>query len=184
MAFLGCLTGLAVLAAMAFGAWYPYRWVMGPVDRAAKNRQYAVQFNLADLFCLFVLVQLPAGIVHWAAQGAKVVYVADVLIGVLATALWWTCMRTLSRAGIHVIWHRCVVLCVALPVTIVGGLAVVFLFFGGLQILVEAHRSVGYWMLLANVPLIAILYGLGRFTRFIVASAEARRSERPPVPAE
>jgi hypothetical protein len=39
-------------------------------------------------------------------------------------------------------------------------------------------------MLLAVPLLAAAVYGLGRFTRAIVASAEAKRSLPPPMPPE
>ena len=82
-------------------------WVLGPLDRAAKNRRFAMQFSLADLLCLFVLVQLPVGLLHWAAGGSKMepggVLVVDIQIAVAATVVWWKCVRTMSRAGIHVV---------------------------------------------------------------------------------
>ena len=58
MEFLGCLVGLAMLAAMASAVWGCYRWVLGPLDRAAKSRQYPAQFSLADLLSLFVLARI------------------------------------------------------------------------------------------------------------------------------
>ena len=89
---------VAVVSAIAFAAWACLNWVLGPLDRAAKNRRYPIQFALADLLCLFVLIQLPVGLIHWAARdvprGRLVIF--DVVLGVVATVVWWFCVRTLS----------------------------------------------------------------------------------------
>jgi hypothetical protein len=187
MEFLGCLLGLALVAAMAAAVGLCYRWVLGPLDRAANSRQYPAQFSLADLLSLFVLVQLPFGGMHWATQGGENLPVEvcfDLLISVAVAAVWWTCIRTLSRAGIHVTWHRCLVIAVTVPVTFVGSSALVVLPFAALVLLTEQHNPVGYWLLLAEPVVGGVLYGLGRFTRFVVAEAEARRNDIPPVPTE
>ena len=62
LAIAGCITGFVASVA---AAWACLNWVLGPLDRAAKNRQFPIQFGLADLLCLFVLIQLPVGILHW-----------------------------------------------------------------------------------------------------------------------
>jgi hypothetical protein len=181
MEFLGCLVGLAMLAAMASAVWGCYRWVLGPLDRAAKSRQYPAQFSLADLLSLFVLVQLPFGVVHWAAQGGENLpaeVVVDLLVSIAVAAIWWTCVRTLSRAGIHVTWHRCVIIALVMPASFVGSVAAIILPFAAL---IE-QNAVSFWLLLAEPLVIGVLYGLGRFTRYAVASAEARRNEAPPAP--
>jgi hypothetical protein len=65
---------------------------------------------------------------------------------------------------------------------LVGSIALVVLPFAAFILLHEAHNAAGFWLLLAELLLAAIIYGLGRFTRAIVASAEARRGESPPAP--
>jgi hypothetical protein len=138
------------------------------MDRAAKNRRLPIQFGLADLLCLFVLVQLPVGIVHWVMRYTRVqsgALAADIMVSLMAALLWWNCTRMLSRAGVQTVWQRCVVLTVVLPGVIAGPVAVIVLPFAALD------GSPG-WAILAEMLVIAILYGLGRFTRAIVASAE------------
>jgi hypothetical protein len=155
--------------------WYCLNWALGPLDRAAKNRQFPIQFGLADLLCLFVLVQLPVGILHWATRDSAFparAWVMDIVLGGIATVTWWTCVRTLSRAGIQVVWQRCVVLTVILPCSYVGSISVIALPIVATDLLAEQQSSVGSLLLLAEIAAAAILYGLGRFTRVIVASAK------------
>ena len=62
---------VAFFSVFGFALWACGFWILRPLDRAAKNRRYAIQFSLADLLCLFVLVELPLGALHWAAETAK-----------------------------------------------------------------------------------------------------------------
>ncbi len=185
-ATLGLIVGLAIAGgAVLFAALGCLNWVLRPLDRAAKNRPFAIQFSLADLLCLFVLVQLPLGVVHsvlhWVPRGGEVhvgVLVVDLVVGLLAASVWWAYVRTLSRAGIHVVWHRCVALTIALPAAFLGSIAMTLLPVLAVGLLIGRETSAGLWMLLAMVAVGGVLYGLGRFTRAIVAAAEARRSGR------
>ena len=179
MAALGLIVSLGVLGIGAFALWASLQWVLGPLDRAAKNRQFPIQFGLADLLCLFVLVQLPVGIVHWVARSSEGqivesgVVTLDCAFVVAAVVVWWNCVRTLSRAGIHVVWRRCIVLTVALPGAIVGSVAATCLPVASVAAMLEGHFSdADGWLLLAEIPVLGILYGLGRFTRAIVASSK------------
>jgi hypothetical protein len=180
---------LAIVGAVLFAALGSLNWVLGPLDRAAKNRQFPIQFSLADLLCLFVLVQLPLGavhsVLHWVPRGGEFhagVLVVDLVVALLAASVWWTYVRTLSRAGIHVVWHRCVALCIALPAAFVGSVAMIVLPLVAVGLLVGRETSTGLWMLLAVVAIGGALYGLGRFTRAIVAAAEAARTKPPLAP--
>ncbi|MEN6449971.1 MAG: hypothetical protein ABFC96_05740 [Thermoguttaceae bacterium] len=154
------------------------RWVLGPLDRAAKDHQFPVQFSLADLLCLFVLVQLPLGGLHFALRGEKVepgFLIADAAVIGVSAAVWWTYVRTLSRAGIHVVSHRCIALTIVLPIAFVGSIAVVALPPIGLELASGGHVSLGVALVLAELPLFGVLYGRAKFTRSIVAPAEAQR---------
>lgn len=163
---------LVALAAAVISIWACCNWVLGPLNRAAQNRQYPIQYSLADLLCLFVLVQLPVGIVRWVFSIARIEsgeVICDVLIGIVATLLWWNCARLLSLAGVHTVWRRCVFLALVVPGLIAGPVAIFLLAVRGLD-----GKNVLY--MLAAIPVVGIVYGLGRFTRAIVASAK----EEPP----
>ena len=174
------LMALAVFAACIFVAGACIHWVLGPLNRTAKDRQLSVQFGLADLLCLFVLVQLPVGVVHWLIHLARELPVGaltvDVVLMVITALLWLACVRLLSRAGIDVVWHRCVVLAVVLPCTIAGPIAVLGFLFAAFGLVMDKQLAAAAWSLLAEMAVVGILYGLGRFTRAIVASAK----ETPP----
>jgi hypothetical protein len=179
-----CFVAIGAMFALPWGCLY---WVLGPIDRAAKNRQYPPQFSLADLLSLFVLVQLPVGIVHWAVQGSESLAtereslaaeaVVDVLVAGTAIVVWWKCVGTLSRAGIGVVWHRCMILAVGLPVVLAAIGALMILPCAAFVVLTEQNDPIGWWMLVAEAPVAGVLFGLSRFTRAIVAQAETRHNE-------
>jgi hypothetical protein len=145
-------------------------WVLSPLDRAAKNRRCAIQFALADLLCLFVLVQLPVGLIHRATEGF---IPADVLLAIAAIVLWWGCVRTLSRAGIHVVWQRCVVLTGVMLVAACVPVAELLLIGAAVDLFqYQSHTNQDYLILFLAVPFFGVVYVMGRLTRAIVASAK------------
>jgi hypothetical protein len=162
-----------------------FAWTLGPLDRAAKDRRYPIQFSLADLLCLFVLVQLPIGAVHCVPHGQGVrgvMVVVDVVLAAVAAVVWWTGVRTLSRAGIHVVWQRCLLLSVVLPSAVVGSFAGVGLPAAAIACFSSREPEWGGWLLAMEIPLFAILYGLGRFTRAVVASSRIEEPQQQLTP--
>jgi hypothetical protein len=92
--------------------------VLGPLDSAAKDRRYPVQFTLADFLCLFVQIQLalagPAVLFRGVGdKGPAVIMTVFIILFVLL--VWWTGVRTLSRAGVHDTRGRTLTLVVAIP---------------------------------------------------------------------
>jgi hypothetical protein len=113
------------------GCLIGFRWALEPLDCAAKERQCALQFNLADILCLFVPVQLSLGIGHWAiehiATHAKEwehfgshakEWEWDIGIVVAMALVWWylvrmLCPRTYAWSGSAASsswWPRCLLL--------------------------------------------------------------------------
>jgi hypothetical protein len=159
--------------------------VLGPLNRASKNRQHAVQFGLSDLLCLFVLVQLPLGIMPWVIRLGQsqqrgpglfprnvMIIMMDVVLAIMTSLLWAACVQMLSKAGIDTVWRRCVVLAVVVPCTIAGAMAVPGFVIAAFCSLMDRQLLTAGWLLLALIPVVAILYGLGRFTRATVAAAK------------
>jgi hypothetical protein len=175
------LISLATVAVFPF-VWASLLWMLGPLDRAAKNRQYPIQFGLADLLSLFVLIQLPIGLIHWALQAEphRVAVIFDVVLGVINTVLWWFCVRTLSRAGIHVVWQRCLVIIVVMPGAYVGSIVAIVLPFVAGQFFLEQKFAIADWLLLAETILAGILYAFSRFTRAIAAAAKDKDNDIVP----
>jgi hypothetical protein len=126
----GLLCCFGALLVPGLVIWATLNWILGPLNRAAKNRQYPIQYGLADLLSLFVLVQFPIGIIRWIANETRTDHAAEVAIDffvlIIAILLWWNTARLLSRAGVHTVWRRAVVLIVIVPCLIIGPFAVFF----------------------------------------------------------
>jgi hypothetical protein len=149
-------------------------WVLGPLDRAARDRSCPAQFTLADFLCLFVLIQLPLAALHWAAQGPNI-WALDVLVCLAFGAVWWTAVRTLSRAGVHRAWHRSLCLAVVVPAAFSGAIMAPGAVAMALVELCESGRvGASLLWLAADVVIVALMYGMGRFTRAVVAAGEDR----------
>ena len=177
-----------VLLVAAISAWLAINWVLGPLDRAAKNRRYPIQFTLADFLCLFVQIQLllawPAAFFQTMEDKSAFVGIA---IGVVALTLlvWWTGVHTLSRAGIHNTLGRALTLTIGIPFGYAGSLAIPAI---GLTTLAMLFEPVSPWRHRPDYPMAALLFlaeaaiilavvGLGFLTRRILASAgEPRQS--------
>ena len=171
LALAGCI---ALLALPVVAPLVCLIWVLGPLDRAAKNRQFPIQFGLADLLCLFVLIQLPIGILHWtlADDLKQGIVPADIVVGIAAGSVWWVCWHTMSRAGIQVVWQRCVVLALVLPGGYVGSIALAVLPFVAVAMFMSDRSTIAWWLLFVEITLPPILYYFGRFTRAIVAASK------------
>ena len=170
---IGRVGGIA-LAVIAI--WRSAVWVLGPLDQAARNRWHPVQFSLADFLCLFILVDLPMGGIHYCVpQGDGVtggVIAADVVVVVLAALVWWTGVRTLSRAGIMAPGGAGFVLAVVIPVGYAGSCIIGCLpFFIIGRWLDNGDSPLAMKLTVAEIATGGVLYGLGHITRAVVASA-------------
>jgi hypothetical protein len=168
--------GLIAFVALMVAVLLSLSWVLGPLDLAAKNRRYPMQFGLADLLCLGVLIQMLVASLHWASQGGanRSVIVLDVLFGAFVAFLWWLGVRTLSRAGIHTVWQRCIILILVMPVSYIGCVAAIVLPFVAASYLLDRQLATAAWLVLAEVILVGILYGFSRFTRAIAAASKEK----------
>lgn len=150
-------------------------WVLGPLDRAAKNRRAPIQFGLADMLCLFVLIQLPIGGIHWLVRGhydPQDAIVPDIIVALVATGVWWVCWRTMSRAGILVAWQRMLVLAILLPGGYVGSIALAVLPIAACALFCNGEPTTAWVLVTIELILPVILYIFGRITRLIVASTK------------
>jgi hypothetical protein len=163
-------------------------WVLGPIGRAAKNRSYPVQFTLADFLCLFVLVQLalagPAILLRRSNERNDPVTTACTLVAAivgLMVLLWWSGVRTLSRAGIHNTFARAVTLTIAIPFGygFSIALAVVPIAFFVSLAKEDGNFSIAGYLFLAELALVALVWALGLITRRIVAKAQPPSSDLP-----
>lgn len=163
--------------------WFALRWVLGPLDRAAKNQPYPVQFTLADFLCLFVEVQLTLAGPSLAfgtmqdkspAIGVTVALTATVLL------VWWTGVRTLSRAGVHGTAGRAFTLIAAIPLGFAAAIALPLLAIAIGLSFVEPRSEIPAALLgLIGIALVLLVAGLGFAIRRILASANRRRQMPP-----
>ena len=149
------------------------RWVIGPLHRAAEERDYRIQFTVADVLCLFFAMQLVLGMVGWAARfNAFQNVLVYVFYFVIVGFAWWQFVRMLSRAGVRVVWQRCFLMLIVVPITLIGAFAVAFAPFAAIDLFMRQPSALGdIAILLAAIPLPGVIYWLGRFTRAVVASA-------------
>ncbi len=143
----------------------------------STSKKYGIlTFSLADFLYLFILVDLPMGGNHCCVPtGDGVtggVIAADVLVVVLAALVWWTGVRTLSRAGIHGTWRRGFVLAVITPVGYAGSVIIGCLPFFIIGLWQENGNSpLAMKLTTAEIATCGAIYSLGHITRAVVASA-------------
>jgi hypothetical protein len=163
-------------------------WVLGPLDRAAKDRQYPIQFSLADFLCLFVQAQLALGgpallFRHADRRDQSAAIIVMVFVTALSILLWWSGVRTLSRAGVHGTLARALTLTIVIPFGYVSSIAVALVPLG---IIVSFFGSrseswlTGLFMLI-EAGLIILVVGLGFATRRIAATARHEPSSSDPT---
>jgi hypothetical protein len=185
MEFLLGILGLIGLPASLIAVGLSLNWVLGPLDRAAKNRRYPVQFSLADFLCLFVEVQLALGGPALAFRSMEgkwmglAVFVSIVIVAVVLL-VWWTGVRTLSAAGIHGTFARALTLSVGIPIGFASSVAIPLI---GLTTFASLDSSnhlprAGLFLLLGLADALLIV-GLGFMTRRIVAGANPARETTP-----
>jgi hypothetical protein len=194
LGILGILLICVVPFVAVSAAFAAVKWVLGPLDRAAKNRNYPIQFSLADFLCLFVQVQL---VLAWPAQlfrqtpnektvGALAIIIA-ILMG-LVLLVWWTGVRTLSRAGVHGTLARAFTLTVSIPFGYTFSIAVPMLPFGIFASLTDwpaPRLAQAGLFFLAELAVILVVVGLGFMTRRILATAQRQRdatTRKEPAP--
>jgi hypothetical protein len=189
--------GIICIVASVVGVWIAVNWVLGPLDRAAKNRRYPIQFTLADFLCLFVQIQLllaiPATLFRGMENKGPVIAVTVVII-LFVLLEWWTGVRTLSRAGVHNTRGRVLTLVIAIPFGYALSLSipvVMVMLWDSLSRPIPVSGGRGGLtadiFFLAESAIFFAVWGLGIMTRHILTTAEPR-SQRAPlsnfVPAE
>ena len=185
---LGVVVGVGTPIA---AAW----WIMGPIDEAAKDRRHPAQFSLADFLCLFFLLQLSMGLVHWAFAGdagTNAVWLLDAYAWISLTSLWWAGVRRLSRAGIRNPWIRCAFLTVAIPfapaVMVVLPIGAIMVVVGGGVVLTGRGPGVDFVPFiiagLAAASAAGVAYALGLSTRWMLRRYGAAAEPSTPALAE
>jgi hypothetical protein len=168
---------ILVLVVVITGTGGVATWILRPVDEAAKDRWHPAQFTVADLLCLFFLIQLWMTPIHaWVpAEQGPMIWLLDGFAWVASGLLWWFGVQSLSRAGVRNPWHRSIFLAIVLPVSLAGVLAVPILAILILGAMFLDDGPLPLWQAVGiEIVLIGSVYGCGLVTRWIVARASPK----------
>jgi hypothetical protein len=177
--------GIAILVSMVLALVVIGRYILGPLDSAARHRRRPTQFTLADFLALMFLFQLPVALIRLMVQhdppGMGLLYG---FAWVASSLMWGLSVQTLSRAGIVTPWRRVVFLSAVLPIAYFGSVAflgaallgTVAIFFEG-----GAPGITGFWWFIAvGASLPAGFYWAARFVRTMVAGSQHDEMPAPP----
>jgi len=181
---LGPLFAAAGFIGIPLSMYWLGRWVLRPLDEAAKGRAHPMQFTIADFLCLFVLLQVSTAMVYWGlGPPTRATISAMWCIGLFAWAanvtFWLKGVEVMSRAGIRTPWRRSAFLLFVWPVTLLASAGSPVLVVGSLIAAFHRDLLTAGEFLLGAAGAVAGLYVSARLTRGMVAAAEA-----DPPPAE
>lgn len=168
------IIGILVFVGLIFVIAWMGKWILGPIDRAAKLRQAPARVSIGDLLCLFVVVQLPLSLVSQLRghQDTEVhFWILTVLAWVVAPIIWIACALALSRAGITSGKHRFAFMGLVLPVVYYGLIPFMVLsLIGVLACLFEGRLDLtrNWPWVIGWASLGLALFASGRYTNWLV----------------
>lgn len=162
------------------------RFVLGPLDAAARHRRRPTQFTMADFLALVFLFQLPVALIRLIlSQEAPHGFLYG-FAWVASSLMWGLSVQTLSRAGIETPWRRTVFLSAVLPLVYFGSVAFVGAVLLGIVAALfddQALRLAGFWWYIA---LCAALPGgffwAARFVRAMLRQSQTTGVTTPARP--
>lgn len=175
------LLGLSAAIASLVGIG---RYVLGPLDQAARKHMRPTQFTMVDFLSLMFLFQLPMAALHanFDVRREPQVWVFDIFGWIACTLMWGFSVGTLSRAGIEKTWQRGVFLAFVLPVTYFGSIVFIStLFVAAIGLVVERRAPLRAALLVAGIlgGLALGFYLSARFVRKMVAESEEAKQAEP-----
>ncbi len=175
------MEGIAVLAGAAafIGAVYGLGvWVLRPVDRAAQAQQAPVRYSIADFLCMFVIFQIPLAFAYRIPKDEQTrtgywFFVA--VTWIMATVIWFTATRALSKAGVATGWHRMAFVGLVVPLAYYGGLPFIMLtYIVVASLFVTDPDTFGRrWIPAAWLALGVLLFLGGLYTRWMLKRSQA-----------
>jgi hypothetical protein len=167
---------VAGAAAFVAPSYIVIRWILAPIDRAAKFHKAPARYSVGDFLCLFLAIQIPlAAIYRFIPQEVDQPFweftVATWIVGPL---MWMTGARTLSKAGIVAGAHRFVYMGLIMPLVYYGFLPLTFLGVAMVALAIEGPEPGGMpgtQMLLAWAVLAGLFAVSGVYTRYILRQA-------------
>jgi hypothetical protein len=162
------------------------RWILGPIDRAAKFREAPVRFSIGDFLCLFLAVQLPLTAIYQLVgkEERPLFWLFTIITWVIAPVIWFACARALSKAGVSQGKHRFLFLGLVMPLVYYGLVPFIFMSIAAVTVLTTRGPLYVFgqavwvgWFVLAWFVLAVVFYVCGQYTRWIVR--QAGHGERP-----
>jgi hypothetical protein len=154
------------------------KWIVGPVDDAARARSAPARFYMIDALAFITLFQVALVFPTWALREGvekQLVWPLGLLITGAAVAFWVGAIRALSRAGVHQSLRRAIFVLFVLPAAGAGNFAVAGLAIGCVG---NASERKYMWSVVcgvAAVVLIGVLIASRRLTFWVLADRD------PPV---
>jgi len=158
------------------------RWILRPVDQAAKDLQRPTQFTIVDFLCLFFVLQLFMALTHSfiptsgrVGMETTILWAMDIYGWISFGAMWMVSVQKLSRAAITHTWHRAAFLALVLPVAFFCSIAVpilVVVFCGRIIFDHVGFDSNGLILLALTAAGTTAIVLAGRYTRWMVAASK------------
>ncbi len=98
------------------------RWILAPIDQAAKFRKAPARFSIGDFFCLFLAIQIPLAVIYRfvVSDESQFYWLFTIATWIVGPVMWVTGARTLSKAGIEASGQRFVFLGLIMPIVYYG----------------------------------------------------------------
>ncbi len=148
------------------------RWILAPIDRAAKFRKAPARFSIGDFFCLFLAIQIPLAVIYRFVETDEdqFYWLFTIATWIVGPVMWVTGARTLSKAGIEASGQRFVFLGLIMPIVYYGLLPFTIL---GIRIALmicgaESPSQFAFWMFAAWGALAGLLALSAAFTARMV----------------
>ena len=101
-------------------------FILRLLDKAAKDRQQKVRVYVVDFFSLLFLMQIPMAIMlQLPTQEKFLPAVVSCIFSLIMALVWWTTIRTVSRAGIFRVADRVWISLLVIPMMYVGSFAMI-----------------------------------------------------------
>jgi hypothetical protein len=166
-----------VLAAIFTPIVFIGRWILAPIDRAAKSRKAPVRFSIGDFLCLFLAIQLPLAAVCGLPDEERrgPFWTFTIIAWIVAPTIWWACARALSKAGVLNGRHRFIFLGLVMPAVYYGLIPFIVLSeLGAIAILLDDEFQfdrTALWLTLVWLALASVYVLGGLFTRRMLQQA-------------
>jgi hypothetical protein len=165
------MIAIAVATGTPLGTFVVARWIVGPVDDAAKARQAPARFYMIDALAFLTLFQAALVFPTWAHREGvtELAIPIGVMIVGAAGAFWVGAIRALSRAGVHQALRRAIFVLLVLPAAGFGNFAVAGLALGCMASADRGESLASLLCFAAMISLVPALFFTRRVTLWVLA---------------